>query len=199
MLQAQAHTCMYYTWTQGEFIFKDTSDINVSIIFYITLKCGVSNIDVFKRSQAWWYTLVILSLRRLQQGNCKFETKNLSQKQKQKPTPKKQKNENKMLSKLKCYFGLFYYYFCTRFEFPRVFRIPSTAQFGLANPKCSGTRKPRTVVQTQDTLLTAGFVASRGFTSLSRPCPHTFRAPPTHHCTRQPWQPDNPCWEWKPC
>lgn len=81
-------------------------------------------------------------------------------KTKTKTNPKKTKNENKMLSKLKCYFGLFYYYFCTRFEFPRVFRMPSTAQFGLANPKCSGTRKPRTVVQTQDTLLTAGFVAS---------------------------------------
>lgn len=171
--------------------FQGYQQLNVSIIFYITLKCWVSNIDVFKRSQAWWYTLVILSLRRLQQGDCKFETKNLSQKQNPKK-PQKTKNENKMLSKFKCYFGLFYYYFCTRFEFPRVFRMPSTAQFGLANPKCSGTRKPRTVVQTRDTLLTAGFVASWGFTSLSRPCPHTFTAPPTHHCTRQPWQPITP-------
>lgn len=109
-------------------------------------------------SQPWWYTLVILSLRRLQQGDCKFETKNLSQKPKPKPKKKKKtqttKNENKMLSKLKCYFGLLYYYFCPGFEFPCVFRIPSTAQFGLANRKCSGTSKPRTVVQTQDALLT---------------------------------------------
>lgn len=71
--------------------FQGYQRFNGSIIFYITLKCWVSNIDILKRSQAWWYTLVILSLRRLQQGDCKFETKNLSQKQKQKPTPKNKK------------------------------------------------------------------------------------------------------------
>lgn len=99
MCACLGHMCTheYTTCVHTENLFSRIAVALMLVLFLYSssLKYWVGNIGILKMSQVW-YTLISLSLKRLKQGDCEFETKSPSQtKERKKQNPKNPKMKTK--------------------------------------------------------------------------------------------------------